>query len=62
VHEVYGTLTILPGDPELSHVSPRFLGAIAPVCYCILNDVYLINSIKEHFSPELNVSMIEIIQ
>jgi hypothetical protein len=20
----YGTLTILPGDPELSHVSPRF--------------------------------------
>jgi hypothetical protein len=24
VHKAYGTLTILPGDPELSHVSPRF--------------------------------------
>jgi hypothetical protein len=23
VHEAYGTLKILPGDPELSHVSPR---------------------------------------
>jgi hypothetical protein len=25
VHKAYGTLTILPGDPELSHVSPRYL-------------------------------------
>jgi hypothetical protein len=27
VHKAYGTSTILPRDPELSHVSPRFLGA-----------------------------------
>jgi hypothetical protein len=27
VQEAYGTLTILPGDPELSHVRPRFSGA-----------------------------------
>jgi hypothetical protein len=37
VHKAYGTLTILPGDPELSHVSPRFLGARGAYHSCLLS-------------------------
>jgi hypothetical protein len=32
----YGTLTILPGDPELSHVCPRFLSARGAYHSCLL--------------------------
>jgi hypothetical protein len=33
---------------------------IAPVRYRILNNVYLIHSIKKHFPSELNVFMIDL--
>jgi hypothetical protein len=36
LHKAYGTLTILLGDPKLSHVSLRFYGAREAICFGLL--------------------------
>jgi hypothetical protein len=40
VHEAFGTLTILPGDPELSYVSLRFSGSKGGHCSCLLSHTW----------------------